>query len=140
MTKYLIKLSLLFIVSFSFFSPVTWAADDEEAAPVPIYFKFSEPFTINFQHQSNQQVRYLQIKVTLMSFDQEVITNSELNEPMLQDALRTLFTDQTMETVTTVEGRKLLQTAALDTVKTILKDETSNDDVESVYFTSFILQ
>jgi flagellar FliL protein len=139
MTKHLIKLLLLVIVTFSFFSPQTWAADDE-AAPVPIYFKFSEPFTINFQHQSNQKVRYLQIKAVLMSFDQDVITNSELNEPMLQDALRTLFTDQTMETVTTVDGRKLLQSAALETVKTILKSETDNDAVESIYFTTFILQ
>ncbi|MDO7667346.1 MAG: flagellar basal body-associated FliL family protein, partial [Pseudomonadota bacterium] len=84
--------------------------------------------------------RYLQIKVTLMAHNQEIMDSAELNLPMLQDALRTLFSAQTSETVNSVEGRKRLQMASLETVKTILKEETGKDNLDAVYFTSFVLQ
>ena len=59
---------------------------------------------------------------------------------MLQAALLTLFTLQTLDSVSTVAGRRSIQEQALKTIKTLLKEETGNDQIESVYFTSFILQ
>jgi len=118
----------------------TWADDDVPPPAKAIYFAIEEPFTINFLNQSNQKSRYLQIKVTLMAHDQESITNAELNLPMLQDALRTLFSGQTSEAVSSVAGRKALQTASLDTVKAILKQETGKNNLDAVYFTGFVLQ
>jgi len=96
--------------------------------------------TINFLNQSKQQVRYLQIKVTLMAHQQEAIDNASANLPMLQDALRTLFSEQGFNDVNSVEGRRTLQSTALSTINTILKNELASDPVEAVYFTSFILQ
>jgi flagellar FliL protein len=118
----------------------TWAAEDPPEAAKAIYFEIADPFTINFISQSNQQAHYLQIKVTLMAHDQEIITKAELNLPMIQDALRTLFSRQTFEGVSSVEGRKALQTDSLGRLKTILKEETGKDNLDAVYFTSFVLQ
>jgi flagellar basal body-associated protein FliL len=42
--------------------------------------------------------------------------------------------------VSSVEGRRKLQADALNLIKTQLTDETGNDKLEAVYFTSFILQ
>ncbi len=133
---------LVFIwLSLSFFSAPLWAGDDDEAAPPQaIYYAIPDPFTIDFLHQSKQKARYLQIKVSLMAHDQAVIDSAEQNLPMLQDALRTLFSEQTFETVNSIEGRKALQASALETVKTLLKEETGQDNLDAVYFTSFILQ
>jgi len=75
-----------------------------------------------------------------MAHDQAIIDSAQLNLPMLQDALRSLFSAQTSETVNSVAGRKTLQSASLDTVKAILKAETGNDNLDAVYFTSFVLQ
>tara|TARA_R110001606_G_scaffold361754_7_gene515316 strand:- start:228585 stop:228971 length:387 start_codon:yes stop_codon:yes gene_type:complete len=118
----------------------TWAAEEAPANAKAIYYAIEEPFTINFLNQSNQKARYLQIKVTLMAHDQKIIDSATLNLPMLQDALRTLFSAQTSETVNSVAGRKTLQNASLSTVKTILKQETGKDNLDAVYFTSFVLQ
>lgn len=139
---YFIKVILLTITlaTLQLSSISSYAEDAEKNATQPIYYSFTEPFTINFLRQSNETARYLQIKVAIMSHDQSVIDNAELNLPMLQDALRTLFTIQTLETVSTVEGRKALQQQALDTLKSLLKEETGNDKLDAVYFTSFILQ
>jgi len=116
------------------------SAADEEAPPGAVYFEIKEPFTVNFLTQSEDQYRYFQMKVSLMAHDADVIANAELNLPMVQDALRTLFTEQPYEVVSSVKGRKALQKKALKTVKKILKEETGNDDLDAVYFTSIILQ
>jgi len=130
-------LLILFLSAIAF--PVL-AEDDAPAAPAAIYYKIVEPFTINFLNQSAKQVRYLQIKVTLMAHDQDIIDHAELNLPMLQDALRSLFSEQSFKDVTTVVGRKALQVSSLNTIKAILKEETGKDNLDAVYFTSFILQ
>lgn len=133
--------SIIFILLASFHVQSTSAADDEEvAAPPAVYFAMPEAFTINFLNQSNKQATYLQIKVSLMAHDQEIITSAEQNLPMLEDALRTLFSEQTFDTVSTLDGRKSLQKTALETVKAILKEETGKENLDAVYFTSFILQ
>ncbi len=134
------SIRILFILLLSMMVLPTWAKEDVVATTKAIYYAIEEPFTINFLNQSNQKARYLQIKVTLMAHSQEIMDSAELNLPMLQDALRTLFSAQTSETVNSVEGRKRLQTASLNTVKAILKEETGKDNLDAIYFTSFVLQ
>ncbi|MDH5358545.1 MAG: flagellar basal body-associated FliL family protein [Gammaproteobacteria bacterium] len=116
------------------------AESEVTAPPAAVYYQLPEPITINFQRQSNKKVRLLQIKVALMSYDKDVITSAELNLPMLQDSLTTLFTEQTLESINTVEGRKALQATALQSLNTLLKEEVGAGKLDAVYFTSFILQ
>jgi flagellar FliL protein len=134
------SIQILFMLLLSMITIPTWAEEDATANAKAIYYAIEEPFTINFLNQSDQKARYLQIKVTLMAHNQEIMDSAELNLPMLQDALRTLFSAQTSETVNSVEGRKRLQMASLETVKTILKEETGKDNLDAIYFTSFVLQ
>jgi flagellar FliL protein len=131
--------SIVLALALSLSLPVQ-AAEDAGSAGANAYFSIEEPFTINFLNQSQQKVRYLQIRVALKSDDPAIIQSAELNLPMIQDALRILFTDQSYETVSTVAGREQLQQQATDKVRTILADETGNDGLEEVYFTRFILQ
>ncbi len=140
MHRSLLNLLALTLLSLSLFSLPTWAEDDESAPPQALYYKFPEPITINFQRQSKKEMRLLQVKVALMSYDQDIINNASRNLPMLHDSLRTLFTEQTMESVSTVTGRKGIQSTALSTLKTNFKEETGKDSLEAVYFTSFIMQ
>jgi flagellar FliL protein len=119
---------------------VNSAAEDEIPPQEAIYFPFDEAFTINFLNQSKQQVRYLQITVTLMAHQQAAIDNARDNLPMLQDALRSLFSEQGFNEVNSTDGRRALQSNALSTINTILKNDLAGDPVDAVYFTSFILQ
>jgi flagellar FliL protein len=130
---------ILFSFISVFISPVH-AEDEAKAAPKAIYYQITEPFTINFLTQSKQQARYLQIKVSLMAHDQAILDAADANLPMIQDELRLLFSTQTMDTVSSVEGRRALQADSLETVKSVLKEETGDDNIDGVYFTSFILQ
>lgn len=130
---------LLFILG-SLMLPAQAASEDENQPAKAVYFKIEEAFTINFLNQSDKKARYMQISVTLKAHDPEVIKSAEMNLPMIQDALRTLFTAQRLETVNSVEGRRSLQAKALESIKNILKAETNRDELDAVYFTKFILQ
>lgn len=110
-----------------------------DAATSP-YFAIEDPFTINFLKQSEDKMRYLQIKVALKSDDPDIIQSAQTHLPMIQDSLRLLFTDQTYVTITSVAGRELLQQQALERIRGLLAEETGNEGLEQVYFTRFILQ
>ncbi len=139
MLSSIIRVFILLLSGLTLLPSLSWAGDDDAPAAA-IYYQFPKPITINFLNQSNQDVRYLQIKVTLMSHDQDIIDSATLNLPMLEDALRALFSEQTMATVNSVKGRRTLKETTLNTIKAILKEESGKDNLEGLYFTSFILQ
>ncbi|MCX4188643.1 flagellar basal body-associated FliL family protein [Methylophaga sp. OBS4] len=132
--------SLLLGLSLIWTLPAMSAADTSSAANRAVYYQIEEPFTINFLNQSQQKARYLQIKVALMSHQANIIDNAKLNLPMIQDALRTLFTAQSYDNVSSVAGRTQLQQEAEHLVSSLLQEETGQKGLDKVYFTSFILQ
>ena len=105
-----------------------------------LYYQIEEAFTINFLRQSEQQARYLQIKVALKSDDPQIIQSANTHLPMIQDSLRILFADQDMATISSIEGRAKLQQEAYDVINAIFESEINNSNLQSVYFTSFIWQ
>ncbi len=133
------SLSLITVLLMYLLVTPIYAADESEKTP-PVYYKIEEPFTINFVNQSQKRARYLQIKVALMATSQEAMDSAVLNLPMIQDELRTLFSQQTYESVTTLQGREKLDSLATERVQKVLQEETGNSDIKKVYFTSFILQ
>ncbi|SFK19599.1 flagellar basal body-associated FliL family protein [Methylophaga sulfidovorans] len=133
------SLSLITVLLMYLLVTPIYAADESEKTP-PVYYKIEEPFTINFVNQSQKRARYLQIKVALMTTSQEAMDSAVLNLPMIQDELRTLFSQQTYESVTTLQGREKLDSLATERVQKVLEEETGNSDIKKVYFTSFIIQ
>lgn len=120
-------------------STLSLQAAEEAGAPAK-YYEIEEAFTINFLQQSEQQARYLQIKVALKSDDPEIIQNADIHLPMIQDSLRILFADQDMATISSVDGRKMLQEKAYEVINAIFVDEINNSNLQQVFFTSFLWQ
>jgi len=134
------SLSLIILLFFYVLVTPTFADDDESEKIPSVYYKIEEPFTINFVNQSQKRARYLQIKVALKAKDQKALDNAVLNLPMIQDELRTLFSQQTYESLNTLQGREELDKKATEQVRNILEQETGKPEIEKVYFTSFIIQ
>lgn len=133
-------ISILLFLSLMLSLPLQAAESSNNADGTIPYFEIEEPFTINFLNQSREKIRYLQIRVALKSDDPTIINDAEMNLPMIQDALRLLFTDQDYQTISSVAGREQLQQQALEKIRGILAEETGSDGLEQVYFTRFILQ
>lgn len=112
----------------------------EDAGRAGKYYEIEEAFTINFLRQSEQQARYLQIKVALKSDDPEIIQNASTHLPMIQDSLRILFADQNMAKINSIEGRKALQQEAFEVINAIFESEINNSNLQKVFFTTFLWQ
>ncbi|MCX4192941.1 flagellar basal body-associated FliL family protein [Methylophaga sp. OBS1] len=121
---------------------------EEDAAEVtepvkqpPVYYTIEEPFIVNFSEQSDGQVRYMQVKMKVMARDQAVIDAVQTHLPAIQHELLMLLFSQNYDGLLTSEGTQALQQACLETINRILQSETSlENELEAVYFTSFLMQ
>jgi flagellar FliL protein len=117
-------------------------AQTTSAAPVkssPIYYAVETPFIINFYEQSKGAVRYMSVKLKVMARDQAVIDTLTLNMPMIQHELLLLFYAQDYQTLSTM-GTKDLQDKVLATINETLAKDFGANQLEAVYFTSFLMQ
>jgi flagellar FliL protein len=117
------------------------AKKQEEAKPLlPLQFvPLDPPFVVNFSGQ--QTVRFLQVEVRLASRELETVDRMKANEPVIRNDLLLLFGQQDAAELATREGKEKLRAAALEQVRKIVKAEGGKPEtVDSVYFTSFVMQ
>jgi flagellar FliL protein len=75
-----------------------------------------------------------------MTRDPAVTDLVTLHMPVIRNNLMLLFSNQTYDTVSTLEGKEALREEALEVIQQILEEETGDPGVEAVYFTSFVMQ
>jgi flagellar FliL protein len=122
-------------------APAEEAEAVEKVRQAPIYFTVDSPFIVNFSEQSNGAVRFMQVKMKVMARDQMVIDAFQLHQPAIQHEILMLLYSQNYDTLLTTEGTKALQKACRDKINEVIKkEETLENELEAVYFTSFIMQ
>ncbi|MEX1201222.1 MAG: flagellar basal body-associated FliL family protein [Methylophaga sp.] len=113
----------------------------EAAKAAPIYHDVKDPFIVNFGKQSNDAVRYLQIKMKIMARNQQAINDFVAHEPAIIHELLMLFFSQNYDDLNTSEGTRALQQATLETINQQLATLADNQKgIEAVYFTSLVMQ
>lgn len=116
-------------------------ATAEQVKQPAVYYSIDDPFIVNFSEQSNNQVRYMQVKMKVMARSQTVIDMIKLHLPAIQHELLMLLYSQNYDDLQNSEGTQALQQACLETINQILNTEASLEgELEAVYFTSFIMQ
>ena len=116
------------------------AKEEKKEPKLPAQFvALDPPFVVNFEPGST--ARFLQITVQLMTREPEMVEFLKNNTPIIRNDLLLLFGNRHVEEVSTNEGKEALRKAALDAVRKIVSSEGGKADaVESVYFTSFVMQ
>ncbi|QOC21198.1 flagellar basal body-associated FliL family protein [Wenzhouxiangella sp. AB-CW3] len=114
------------------------ATEEVRPSGPPIYHEFDPPFIANLKDSGT--VRFLQVTVQVMARDRKIIEAVSEHEPVIRNNLLMLFSDQTRESIREREAREALREAAREEIREILRDQDAPDDVEQVYFTSFVLQ
>jgi len=110
----------------------------EPLAPAQ-YIALDPPFVVNFE--AEQQVRFLQVTVQLMSRDLPTIELLKANDPVVRNDLLLLFGGQKYSVISTREGKESLRTQTLAAVRKIVAAAGGKPEkVEAVYFTSFVMQ
>ena len=111
-------------------------AENEPAGP-PIYHELEDSFIVNL---SEQPGRFLQVSVQLMTRNEKVVDAIDRHTPIIRNNLLILFSSQTLEDISTREGKEALRVAALEEVQAILEQRNEPDNVEEVFFTSLVVQ
>jgi flagellar FliL protein len=116
------------------------AKKEEPKVRLPAQFvSMDPPFVVNFEPGSSS--RFLQIAVELMTRNPEMVEFLKRNSPIIRNDLLLLFGNKRPEDVTTQEEKEALRAAALEAVRKIITEEGGKpEELEAVYFTSFVMQ
>jgi flagellar FliL protein len=116
------------------------AAKAKEAEKVPpLYIALDPPFVVNFE--AEQLVRFLQVTVQVMSRDPATVELIKTNDPVVRNDLLLLLGNQSYATISSREGKEKLRLLSLEAVRKVVTAAGGKaDQVEAVYFTSFVMQ
>jgi flagellar FliL protein len=103
-----------------------------------IYHKMMPPIVTTFQ--SNDLQRYFQVTITLVAREQSLMVPIVTHLPMIRNKLVLLFARQDYLELQTDAGRQQLRRAATKEIQAVMMHEIDNPAVESVLFTSFVMQ
>jgi flagellar FliL protein len=112
--------------------------DGEAAKKVATYLSLDPAFVVNLAGPDSD--RYLRVSVELMTRDPLAADTLKLHMPAIRNSLLLLFGQQTAEALAGRDGREGLRQAALTEVQKVMQEETGDDAVEALYFTSFVTQ
>jgi flagellar FliL protein len=114
------------------------AEEDIKVIEPAIYIPIDPAFVVNFAEGS--RARFLQVTVEVMTRNTHVEEQIRTHMPVIRNNLVLLFSSQTYEGVSTLEGKEALREEALTVIQKILEEETGDPGIEAVYFTSFVMQ
>lgn len=112
-------------------------AEAEELLP-PIYSKLNPSVVVSYQN--GDSVRFLQVTLEAMARDELSIDAFQLHSPHIRNNLLLLFASESLEEMSTIEGKERMRQASLEEVNKILQREDPGTRIEDVYFTAFVVQ
>jgi len=113
------------------------AKQSEEPDKDPIYLALDPAFVVNFEH--NGSIRYLQLSLQIMSYEQAAIDKVSTNMPAVRNSLIMLFSGQDYDYLNTVEGKENLRKEVLTSIHQVVRFK-NNLKVNDVFFTGFVMQ
>lgn len=112
--------------------------EEVEVVVKPLYFNFDPPFVVNFADENH--IRFLQVAVEVMTFDETVIEDIESFMPLFRNNLILLLSNVEYTKINNSVGINALRQDALVEVQNILEEKTGRKGIEELYFTNFVMQ
>lgn len=84
----------------------------------------------------NGSLRYLQVKLSILTRSEETLKKLQTNTPLIQNSLIMLLDTFKFSKLDSAEGKETLRSQAEEEVRRLIKD----GGVESVLFTGFVIQ
>ncbi|HKE95601.1 MAG TPA: flagellar basal body-associated FliL family protein [Povalibacter sp.] len=114
-------------------------AGDKKPKLPALYVKLDPPFVSNFEARG--AMRFLQVSVEVMTRDPASADLVKQHDPMIRNDLLMLLGNQTLEAISTPQGKDQLRAAALEAVRKVIVAEGGDGaKIEQLYFTSFVMQ
>lgn len=109
-----------------------------ETVTKPPVFVNLETFTVNLQSEHSDQ--HLQTNLTLKIVDARTLDLIKLHMPEVRNRILLLLSNKESSRITDIAGKKKLAAELLDEVNQPFSEGSAGQIVESVLFTSFVIQ
>ncbi|KAF1027851.1 MAG: hypothetical protein GAK37_02343 [Pseudomonas sp.] len=120
------------------------AAMAEEAkegeAPKVTYISLTPPFVGNYALDGTAKLRVYKADIALRVSTPEAAAQVKANDALIRNQLVALFTQQTNDTMSSVDGKEKLRQEALKQTQQVMTDETGKPVVEDLLFNNLIIQ
>ena len=123
-------------------APKPGAAKAATAKPVsskPPVFVTLEPFTVNLQHE-DASAQYLQVGLALKVTDSAFVDAVKLHMPEIRNRVLLLLSGKKASEISTSDGKKTLSTELTREIVQPLAGSVPAQGLDSVLFTSFVIQ
>ena len=118
---------------------VAKAATGKPVSSKPPVFVTLEPFTVNLQHDDASS-QYLQVGLSLKLADDGPVDAIKLHMPEIRNRVLLLLSSKKASEISTLEGKKTLSTELMHEIAQPLAGSAAAQGLESVLFTSFVIQ
>ena len=116
------------------------AAKGKKQEPaLPPVFVTLEPFTVNLRNVDGSS-NYLQVGLVLKITDESFVEAIKLHMPEIRNRILLLLTSKSAGELATPEGKKTLSTDLAHEILQPLAGRMAAKDLDSVLFTSFVIQ
>lgn len=130
--------SVLLLTAIACATPAYAAGGGGDGGDGPKYLKLHPAFTVNLA--AGERPRFMRVETQIMSRDQLKLDAAKDHMPALRHELILLFSENSAQTMKSIEGKERLRREALKAINTVLEKETGETPIEAVYFTSLVVQ
>ncbi|MFJ7881940.1 flagellar basal body-associated protein FliL [Pseudomonas sp. NPDC096917] len=116
------------------------AEEAEDSAAKVSYITLSPPFVGNYGLDGSAKLKVYKADISLRVTGAEAVKAVKANDALIRNQLVSLFTQQTSESLGSVEAKEKLRQEALKQVQQVMNDETGKPMVEDVLFNNLIVQ
>ncbi len=115
------------------------ASGQAAASGAAIYHALEPAFVVNLQE--GRRLRFMQVKVQVMTRDKKVVDALLEHGPAVRDAMIMLLAHQSAEAMRSTSGREALRGEALSALQEVLARQAHREGgIEAVYFTDYVIQ
>lgn len=113
------------------------AHGESEEGGAPTYYAFQQSFTSNLRDSGS----FVQLSLAVATVgDEKIAEEVKTNEAALRSIVLMTVADEDVEALATTKGKQALQAKLRDVMNAQMKAKTGSAPIDSVYFTSFVIQ
>ena len=119
---------------------VAVAEEAEEGAAKVSYITLSPPCVGNYGLDGSSKLKVYKADISLRVSGAEAAKAVKANDPLIRNQLVGLFTQQTSESLGSVEAKEKLRQEALKQIRQVMTDETGKPMIDDLLFNNLIVQ
>ncbi|MEE4691442.1 flagellar basal body-associated protein FliL [Pseudomonas alliivorans] len=112
----------------------------EEGPPKAAYVSLTPPFVGNYALDGGPKLRVYKADIALRVTGADAEAAVKRNDALIRNQLVSLFTQQTVDTMSSAEAKENIRQEALKQVQRVMNDEEGKPIVEDLLFNNFIVQ